>query len=80
MNIFFGGVSRVLGPKYYSTYGIWALKPYYLGPWTLSGYHPSWVIKVQPPRPCSFVMYLRLRDIWELPTAGGSFGGSQEQG
>ena len=26
---------RVLGPKYYSINGILALKPYYLGPWTL---------------------------------------------
>ena len=25
----------VLGPKYYNMNGIWALKPYYLGPWTL---------------------------------------------
>ena len=25
----------VLGPKYYNINGIWALKPYYLGPWTL---------------------------------------------
>ena len=27
--------NRVLGPKDYSTNGIWALKPYYLCPWTL---------------------------------------------
>ena len=27
--------NRVLGPKYYNIIGIWALKPYYLGPWTL---------------------------------------------
>ena len=27
--------SRVLGPKYRYFYSIWALKPYYLGPWTL---------------------------------------------
>ena len=26
---------RVLGPKYYTVNRIWALKPYYLGPWTL---------------------------------------------
>ena len=26
---------RVLGPKYYNINGIWALNPYYLGPWTL---------------------------------------------
>ena len=26
--------NRVLGPKYYTINGIWALKPYYLGPWT----------------------------------------------
>ena len=26
---------RVLGPKYYNINGIWALIPYYLGPWTL---------------------------------------------
>ena len=25
----------VLGPEYYAVDGIWALKPYYLGPWTL---------------------------------------------
>ena len=29
--------NRVLGPKYYIISGIWALKPYYLGPWTLRG-------------------------------------------
>ena len=27
--------NRVLGPKYYNINGIWALKPYYLVPWTL---------------------------------------------
>ena len=27
--------NRVLGPKYNEYYSIWALKPYYLGPWTL---------------------------------------------
>ena len=27
--------SKVLGPKYYTTCGIWALKPHYLGPRTL---------------------------------------------
>ena len=27
--------NRVLGPKYYNVDGIWALKPHYLGPWTL---------------------------------------------
>ena len=27
--------NRVLGPKYYNIHGIWALKPKYLGPWTL---------------------------------------------
>ena len=26
---------KVLGPKYYVAKGIWALNPYYLGPWTL---------------------------------------------
>ena len=26
----------VLGPQYYDMNDIWALKPYYLGPWTLS--------------------------------------------
>ena len=26
---------RVLGPKYYNMKGIWDVKPYYLGPWTL---------------------------------------------
>ena len=26
-----------LGPKYYNINSIWALKPYYLGPWTLRG-------------------------------------------
>ena len=25
----------VVGPKYYNITGIWALNPYYLGPWTL---------------------------------------------
>ena len=29
--------NRVLGPKCYTINGIWALKPDYLGPWTLSG-------------------------------------------
>ena len=28
-------IMGVLGAKYYSVNGIWALKPYYLGPWTL---------------------------------------------
>ena len=27
--------NRVLGPKYCNINGIWALKHYYLGPWTL---------------------------------------------
>ena len=27
--------NRALGPKYYTINGIWALKPYHLGPWTL---------------------------------------------
>ena len=27
--------NRVLGPKYYNINGIWALKTYYLAPWTL---------------------------------------------
>ena len=27
--------NRVSGPNYYNLTGIWALKPYYLGPWTL---------------------------------------------
>ena len=27
--------TRALGPKYYNINGIWALKPHYLGPWTL---------------------------------------------
>ena len=27
--------NRVSGPKYYNINGIWALTPYYLGPWTL---------------------------------------------
>ena len=27
----------VLGPKYFNVNGIWALTPYYLGPWTLRG-------------------------------------------
>ena len=30
--------NRELGPKYYSINGIWDLKPYYLGPWTLRVY------------------------------------------
>ena len=29
------------GPKYYSINGIWALKPYYLGPWTLRECHKT---------------------------------------
>ena len=27
--------NRALGPKYHKYYSIWALKPYYLSPWTL---------------------------------------------
>ena len=27
--------NRASGPKYFTIYGIWALKPCYLGPWTL---------------------------------------------
>ena len=27
--------NRALGTKFYSIHGIWALKPYHLGPWTL---------------------------------------------
>ena len=27
--------NRALGPNYYNVNGIWALKPWYLGPWTL---------------------------------------------
>ena len=27
--------NRVLGPKYFEDYRLWALKPYYLGLWTL---------------------------------------------
>ena len=27
--------NKVLGPKHYNVNGIWALKPYSLGPWTL---------------------------------------------
>ena len=27
--------NRVLGPKFYNIQGIWGLKPYDLGPWTL---------------------------------------------
>ena len=26
--------NKASGPKYHSHYGIWALEPYYLGPWT----------------------------------------------
>ena len=29
--------NRASGPKYYHINGIWTLKPYYLGPWTLLG-------------------------------------------
>ena len=36
--------NRVLGPKYYNIDGIWALKPYYFGPWTLK-------VRVQSYRP-----------------------------
>ena len=28
--------NRIFGPKYYTISGIWALKPYYLGLWTLT--------------------------------------------
>ena len=33
--------NKVLGPKYYGVNGIWALKPHYLGPWTLRVNHSS---------------------------------------
>ena len=35
--------NRVLEPKYYNMNGIWALKPYYLGPWTLRD--RFWVVR-----------------------------------
>ena len=31
------GNSKFLGPIYCNLNGLWALKPYYLGPWTLIG-------------------------------------------
>ena len=33
--------NTALGPKYYNINGIWALKPHYLGPWTLRVQHGS---------------------------------------
>ena len=33
--------NRVLGPKYYNSTGIWALKHYCLGPWTLRVMKPE---------------------------------------
>ena len=35
--------NRALGPKYYNINGIWALKPHYLGPWTLRVQHGSFL-------------------------------------
>ena len=35
----------VLGPKYYDINGIWALNPYYLGPWTLRGLYSTCKLK-----------------------------------
>ena len=29
--------NRASGPNYSNIHGVWALKPYYLGPWTLRG-------------------------------------------
>ena len=34
----------VLGPQFHEYYGIWALKPCYLGPWTLREY----IVRVDP--------------------------------
>ena len=34
-------IMGVLGPKYHNINGIWALNPYYLGPWTLRVYLKS---------------------------------------
>ena len=31
----------MLGPEYYNTNGIWTLKPYYLGSWTLRAINPK---------------------------------------
>ena len=33
--------NRVSGPKYCYRNGIWALKPWYLGPWTLRERYPT---------------------------------------
>ena len=46
---------RVLGPKCYNISGIWALKPYYLGPWTLS------VLKYLQAWPAVISGYIRKR-------------------
>ena len=41
--------NRALGPTYSNVYGIWALKPYHLGPWTPRGStHPP------PGRACGY--------------------------
>ena len=41
--------NRVSGPKYYNINGIWALKPHYLGPWTLRA-----IVRAKPGQPSTF--------------------------
>ena len=53
----------VLGPKYYTINGIWALKPHYLGPWTLKVCFSLDRNSVKRGRP--------LQRYWEAPEAVG---------
>ena len=43
-----GPKNRVFGPKYYNINSIWALKPYYLAPWSLRGCGVSSQLGLKP--------------------------------
>ena len=47
--------SEVLWPKYYNVNGVWALKPYYLGPWTW-GLLQALVAEFPPCKRCCLVL------------------------
>ena len=51
--------NRVLGPKYYDINGIWALKPSYLGPWTVWVSEKS--VKAQVPNYSTRAQDLRVK-------------------
>ena len=46
------------GPKYQYYYSIWALNPYYLGPWTLRSRKKYWT---------SFIIEAPQEVFWETP-------------